>query len=89
MEKKVFNKTTFTQKVERGFSRAQVSWVCRKGGFNITIERNFLSWYILAERKKDSATWNSLWNNQQWKDLEEAMEFASNFDEKNITNISY
>jgi len=88
MEKKVFNKTTFTQKVETGF-RPTISWNCRKNGFYISIERYSLSWYILATRKKDNATWNSLWTDTHWNTLEEAMEFASNFNEKNISNINY
>jgi len=85
MEKKVFNKTTFSQKMEN----RTLSWNCRKNGFYISIERFNLSWYILATRKKDNATWNSLWTDTRWNTLEEAMEFASNFNEKNITNISY
>lgn len=85
MEKKVINKTTFTQKMEN----RTLSWNCRKNGFYISIERNGLSWYISATRKKDNATWNSLWTDTRWNTLEDAMEFASNFNEKNITNISY
>lgn len=85
MLKKVINKTTFTQKMEN----RTLSWNCRKNGFYISIERNGLSWYILATRKKDNATWNSLWTDTRWNTLEETMEFASNFNEKNITNISY
>ena len=88
MEKKVINKTTFTQKTEGGFSPF-VTWNCRKNGFYIFIRRNSLSWYILAKRKKDNATWNSLWTDTRWNTLEDAMKFASNFNEKNITNISY
>lgn len=88
MLKKIINKTTFTQKIEGGF-RPNISWNCRKNGFYISIERNGLSWYILATRKKDNATWNSLWTVTSWKTLEDAMKFASNFNEKNITNINY
>jgi hypothetical protein len=88
MEKKVFNKTTFTQKVERGF-RPSVYWDCRKGGFHLEIQKHGIGWYILATRKKDNATWNSLWTETRWNTLEDAMEFASNFNEKNISNISY
>lgn len=89
MEKKVFNKTTFTQKIERSFIKPEVSWVCRKGGFHLEIQKYGIGWYILATRKKDNATWNSLWTETRWNTLEEAMEFASKFNEKNISNINY
>lgn len=85
MEKKVFNKTTFTQKMEN----RTLSWNCRKGGFHIEIQKYGIGWYILATRKKDNATWNSLWTETRWNTLEEAMEFTSKFNEKNISNINY
>lgn len=87
MEKKILNKTTFTQKVEKNGFRPSVYWGCRKGGFHLEIHKYGIEWYILATRKKDNAAWNSLWAETRWNTLEEAMEFASNFNEKNISNI--
>ena len=82
--KKVVNKTTFTQKMEW----TTLSWNCRKDNFHIQISRTGLSWYILAHRKKDDVYWNSLWTKMCWKNLEDAMEFASKFNYNKITQTN-
>lgn len=79
MVKKIFNKTTFTQKYGDRCNRG-LSWCCRKNNFNIEIIRSGLSWYILAHRKKDDVYWNSLWIKKRWDELDEAMDFVSKFD---------
>lgn len=79
MVKKVFKKTTFTQKYGDRCNGG-LSWCCKKNNFNIEITRSGLSWYVLAHRKKDDRYWNSLWIKKTWKELDDAMEFVSKFD---------
>jgi hypothetical protein len=83
MVKKVFNGTTFTQKIEGRI----LTWNCRKDNFHIQIERYGLKWYILAHRKKDDVYWKSLWTLTSWNGLEETMEFASKFNYQTIKNL--
>jgi len=87
MEKKVVNKTTFTQKIDKSTFKPTIYWTAKKNGWVFNVEKHGIGFYMLADRKSDNASWNSLWTKQTFRTLEEAFEFVTTFNEKNITDI--
>jgi hypothetical protein len=93
MEKRVVNKTTFTQRIDKSTFKPNIYWSAKKNGWEFNIEKYGIGYYILANRKTDNASWNSLWTNKTFRTTEDAFEFVTTtfaeMVEKNILNIHY